>query len=544
MNARIILSIGALFSSAVLSAQCAVTAASDTVTACVGDTVWLSASGAQSYLWTNDTTVACDTCSQTFALVSSDPHYILLEGTASTVQPATNGNFSSGNTGFLSNYNYNAFSIWNEGTYAVGPNPNTVHPNFSAWGDHTTGTGNYMLVNGSTTANKVLWRQTVNFPAGAQVTMRWWMLTFATPAGSLQLKLYGSNVGTAVTTPTGTGTWSQYSKTFTMPATGTGIINLVTLSSAGSGNDFGVDDITFEYNCQSYDTVWVMPLSQSLLSVQTDTAGFYCDSTCFSLYNSLDTSSLLSYQWYLQYPNGSSEVRTDTAFEWCVQDTGVYDAYVIALSNDGCVDSAYIPPFKIGATRTIDSLAVSSEEGFWSNGTYVMHPSFTELSWGALVSQGAQNTADSLYIFVNGQWVDTRILFTPAQYSQGVVDVSAGGPFEFCALLTTQEGCLDTLCQPIAFLPSVDIPNVFTPNGDNINDELELTFSNTDQIYLRVYNRWGKQVYESTSMQTPWDGRALNGRTVSPGTYYLTLEASNSYTLEPRIFTASVQVIY
>lgn len=58
-------------------------------------------------------------------------------------------------------------------------------------------------------------------------------------------------------------------------------------------------------------------------------------------------------------------------------------------------------------------------------------------------------------------------------------------------------------------LDSVFIPNVFTPNnGDEFNQYFEI-----DQrilgSYLEVYNRWGKQVYQSTNYQNDWDGADL-----------------------------------
>ncbi|MDG1186294.1 MAG: hypothetical protein P8N04_04630, partial [Schleiferiaceae bacterium] len=249
--------------------------AQDSLTACVGDTIFLNASGADEYEWFHDASLSCDTCSAPYIILTDTSTYVVVKGTSSFSQMATNGNFSSGNTGFLTAYTYNATSIWNEGTYAVGPNPNAVHPNFSSWGDHTTGSGNYMLVNGSTGGNKILWRQIVSFPPGVQVTMRWWMLTFVTPAGSLQLKLAGTNIGNAASTPNSTGIWAQTTRTFTVPASGSATINLVTTSAALSGNDFGVDDISFQYDCESYDTVWIAPKSDAQILIDS-TSLFAC----------------------------------------------------------------------------------------------------------------------------------------------------------------------------------------------------------------------------------------------------------------------------
>jgi hypothetical protein len=85
---------------------------------------------------------------------------------------------------------------------------------------------------------------------------------------------------------------------FTVPASGNATINLVTTSAALSGNDFGIDDISFQYTCESYDTVWIAPKSDAQILIDT-TALFACDSLCFTLDNALDSLGLLSYQWVL-----------------------------------------------------------------------------------------------------------------------------------------------------------------------------------------------------------------------------------------------------
>ncbi len=59
-----------------------------------------------------------------------------------------NGDFSQGNTGFLSNYTLST-SGNQEGTYTVAGNPASWDPGFSNCTDHTGGNGNMLLVNGS-----------------------------------------------------------------------------------------------------------------------------------------------------------------------------------------------------------------------------------------------------------------------------------------------------------------------------------------------------------------------------------------------------------
>jgi gliding motility-associated-like protein len=64
-----------------------------------------------------------------------------------------------------------------------------------------------------------------------------------------------------------------------------------------------------------------------------------------------------------------------------------------------------------------------------------------------------------------------------------------------------------------------DFPNAFTPNGDGNNDSFKPHVTGTMYDYdLRVYNRWGEQIFISRNANTGWDGR-YKGEPVEIGTY-------------------------
>jgi len=73
----------------------------------------------------------------------------------------------------------------------------------------------------------------------------------------------------------------------------------------------------------------------------------------------------------------------------------------------------------------------------------------------------------------------------------------------------------------------VQIPNVITPNGDDVNDSFKIILKDSkEEFYLSfpnstliVYNRWGKKVFESNNYQNDW-----NGNGAADGVYYWTLE--------------------
>ncbi len=68
-----------------------------------------------------------------------------------------------------------------------------------------------------------------------------------------------------------------------------------------------------------------------------------------------------------------------------------------------------------------------------------------------------------------------------------------------------------------------DLPNVFTPNGDNVNDVFKLT--NCGAILnTSIYNRWGNLVFQTENQNHFWDGRTTSGEECVDGIYYYIIE--------------------
>ncbi|MFN5920383.1 MAG: gliding motility-associated C-terminal domain-containing protein, partial [Bacteroidota bacterium] len=67
----------------------------------------------------------------------------------------------------------------------------------------------------------------------------------------------------------------------------------------------------------------------------------------------------------------------------------------------------------------------------------------------------------------------------------------------------------------------LSIPNVFTPNGDNLNDDFGIDpADDVAEMQLELFNRWGGKVFESNNPQNRWRGYADNGNESSTGVYY------------------------
>ena len=71
------------------------------------------------------------------------------------------------------------------------------------------------------------------------------------------------------------------------------------------------------------------------------------------------------------------------------------------------------------------------------------------------------------------------------------------------------------------------VPNVFTPNGDGLNDEFRVQYRSIVEFHCWVYNRWGKLVYEWTDPAKGWDG-TINGRPAAEGAYFYVIRARGS----------------
>jgi gliding motility-associated-like protein len=68
--------------------------------------------------------------------------------------------------------------------------------------------------------------------------------------------------------------------------------------------------------------------------------------------------------------------------------------------------------------------------------------------------------------------------------------------------------------------PYINFPNVFSPNGDGENDLFYFPNKNVNELYCKIYNRWGNLVYEFTQINEGWNGRTNSGKECSEGTYF------------------------
>jgi hypothetical protein len=174
----------------------------------------------------------------------------------------TNGNFESGNTGFTSGYDYSDVSdpgTWPAGIpfyplgsakrYTLVDNPHQAHWRASSFGDHTTGSGLMMAVNGADIYGQgaILWSETVSVAPGTRYELSAWLATWFTNSpidlAELQFSINDQVVGTKVALGNA-GVWDQFSAIWNSGSATTAEIKIVDLNLEGGGNDFALDDIS------------------------------------------------------------------------------------------------------------------------------------------------------------------------------------------------------------------------------------------------------------------------------------------------------------
>jgi len=109
------------------------------------------------------------------------------------------------------------------------------------------------------------------------------------------------------------------------------------------------------------------------------------------------------------------------------------------------------------------------------------------------------------------------------------------GNFIASLLIAGSNNCDYTFNVPFTILPSVtldnlEIPNVVTPNGDQINDALVLNnlFVDCTSFDIVILNRWGNVVYEMNNTSTPFSGKDQEGKDLDSGVYFYKLTTNDN----------------
>lgn len=165
--------------------------------------------------------------------------------------------FEDGNTGFTSVYTYDttatgtslATSMHNI-RYTLTTNPRLIHSEATSFGDHTTGNGKMLAVNGEGVDIGSVWEVTVSVTPHTIYELSAFAASWTGPPQSSQYKLSelgfrvnGENLG-ALTAPN--AVWTEFVGTWTSGAATSATMQIYESATGGpyGGTDFAIDDIT------------------------------------------------------------------------------------------------------------------------------------------------------------------------------------------------------------------------------------------------------------------------------------------------------------
>jgi len=259
-----------------------------------------------------------------------------------------NGNFSAGNSGFSTTYNYTnqlmaccpnyGTGLGPEGRYTVTSNPTPYHIAFFG-SDHTTGNGNFMVINGDPVTGSTIWSQTTAVVPNTTYYFSAWGLSVVNGNNAvLQFNVNGLQVGTVAYLPdgyvatSGPYNWVKFYGTWNSGPATSATISIVDLQTILGGNDFGLDDISFG------------TLSPVSLAANADANGN--DGTCIGNplvlnSNGVGGSSPFTYSW-TRVPAGFTSTQANPLVNASATaaDNGIYT--VLITDGFGCTTSSSV----------------------------------------------------------------------------------------------------------------------------------------------------------------------------------------------------------
>ncbi len=448
--------------------NCNINITADTLKICEGESIQINTAGNPYKIhWSNKNGLSDSSIKNPIASPSVTTKYILSNRYEYPNERIINGDFELGDQDFTSQYGVDCSpgSI-QEGFYCVNNTSAVYYSNWGACSDHTSGSGNMMIINASTAAGVQLWCENITVSANTDYAFSTWISSvFPDNPALLQFTVNNTLLGEPFRA---SGTVCEWNEFFAIwdsgPATSAQIC-IVNQNTLGWGNDFAMDDISFKPVCFSQDSV-VVQVNPNV-SVDLGADKNICNGDSILLQTNLPANYI--YQW----SNGATQNQTyvTTAAQYTVvvdnglgcadQDTIILHQLpipTINLEDDTTICFEFYPVYPLHSGGSASSY-------MWSTGETTPNINATkEGSYSVTLSNGKNCTSkDSLYI--------------------------------------------KNYCEPTYF----NIPNAFTPNNDDKNEIFQPVGSGVYEFKLRIFNRWGELIFESNDIANGWDGK-YNGK--------------------------------
>ncbi len=205
---------------------------------------------------------------------------------------------------------------------------------------------------------------------------------------------------------------------------------------------------------------------------------------------------------------------------------------------------------KVCAKPFDDATPCQPVANIWGDGTC----SFNTIVWTNPNHTCGINDVEKYYIYYSTfkdsvlVKIDSILNANDTSYTTGSSSISIAGCYVIVAVDSagnqspiTNEVCTDNC-------PEYELPNIFTPNNDNINDQyIPVKNRYIKSVEFIMYNRWGEIVFETTDPALKWDGKSKQMKQpVSDGTYYYICKVNeiHYFGIKSRTLKGFVQVLH
>lgn len=233
--------------------------------------------------------------------------------------------------------------------------------------------------------------------------------------------------------------------------------------------------------------------------------------------------SNFTYEW-----TEVSTGNTTTNTTWGNRNPGYYT--VIAIDDYGCVltETIYLDSISPIAAFSATSPQFTSDYV----GTAQVDVTFTNESMNYAFSEDPNADTTFIWSFFPAAGGDTTIIETNSVDQTVGYSYTSEDLYTVClTVIENLNGCEDSTCINIQIFdqPSLTAPNVFTPDGDGINDLFYFPNAAIVEFSCTVFDRWGKLVFEFDDINQTWDGSNMNnGKICSDGVYFYMYEGTSS----------------
>ncbi len=227
-----------------------------------------------------------------------------------------------------------------------------------------------------------------------------------------------------------------------------------------------------------------------------------CSPVCVSFTN--QTLNPVSSNWDF----GDMNTSASTNPYHCFTTPGTYDVTLYVTDNNGCTNSL-VRNNLINVYQWASADFIITPQPPYFPGTAI---SFNDISTGASI----------------WTWHFGDPLNSTSQQQNPTFSYDKPDTYTVTLIANNINGCSDTVSHTVRVDAPFDffVPNVFTPNGDNVNEIFipEGIGYSTEGYELTVYDRWGAMLFKSKNPAIGWDGRSADGSDMVPeGVYVWTI---------------------